>query len=87
MFLWYGLYHFQAARYDDKKIMAQYGWPRIFYDDITSVKSKWGDIIIASDSKEIHIKQSTVEEESLTAFIDYLEQKASKAINKSVLLQ
>lgn len=87
MFLWYGLYHYQAARYDDKKIMAQYGWPRIYYKDIVSIRYKWGNIIIASDTKKIHINKNAVEEESLNAFIEHLEHKTSNAINKSVLLQ
>jgi len=34
---WLGLYYFQAVRYDDEKITAQYGWPKIYDNKITSM--------------------------------------------------
>lgn len=83
---WFGMLYFQAARYDDKKISAQFGWPRIYYEDIVSIKSKWGDIIIKSEKREISINRDTVDEESLKKFINHLDQKTSKPLNKKVLL-
>ena len=81
-----GLYYYQAVRYDDEKITAQYGWPRIYYDDIISVKSKWGDIVIKSDKQEINISRNILDEESLKYFVKYLDKKTLKPLDTSLLL-
>jgi glutamine amidotransferase-like uncharacterized protein len=83
---WYGLYYFEAARYDDKKIIAQYGWPRINYGDIVSVKSKWGDIVISSEKHEITINKEVVDQQSLEKFITYLDKKTTKPLDTSILV-
>lgn len=83
---WFGLYYFQAVRYDDEKITAQYGWPKIYYNDIISIQSHWGDISIKSDKREINIPKDDVDEESFKAFIEFLDQKTEKPINTSILL-
>jgi glutamine amidotransferase-like uncharacterized protein len=85
-FLWFGLYYYQAARYDNKKIIAQYGWPRIHYNDIISVKTKFGDIIIKSEKREISINRESVDEESLKSFIEFLNQKTPKPLNTDMLM-
>ncbi len=76
--LWLGLYYFQAARYDDKKITAQFGWPRIRYDEITAIEEKWGDFIIKSKKHEIGINGGVVDEKSFKQFVDYIKIKAQE---------
>lgn len=83
---WFGLYYYQAVRYDEEKIIAQFGWPRIYYKDIISIKSKWDDIIIKSNKRDISISRNLVDEESLKTFIEHLDQNTPKPIDTSILL-
>jgi low affinity Fe/Cu permease len=83
---WFGMMYFEVARYDDEKISAPYGWPRIYYKDIVSIKSKLGDIIIKSDKREIAINKDTADQKSLEKFIEYLDLTTLKYINETTLL-
>ena len=79
--LWFGFLYFQAGRYDDKKIMAQFGWPRIDYKDITSVNYKWGDIIIKSKNRQIGINKAVVDEDSLKKFDVHLKKHSPQSLD------
>jgi hypothetical protein len=79
LLFWTGINYYQSARYDDTKIVAQFGWPAIRYDDIVSVDAKWGDIIIKSDKRAISIRRNIVDEDSLKEFIDHLNTKMQES--------
>ena len=72
---WFGITYFQAAKYDDQKIMAQFGWPQIKYEDIVSIEKKFGDILIKSEKREIGINKDIVDEASLNNFLEYLKKR------------
>lgn len=84
--LWIGLYYYQAARYDQNQVIAQYGWPRINYENIISVTTKFGDIIITSEKREISINRESVEEKSLKTFVEFLHKKTAIPLDKKTLL-
>lgn len=72
---WLGMVYYQAAKYTGEKIMAQFGWPTIDYTDIISVETKFGDLLIKSEKREIVINKDVVDEESLKKFLALLETK------------
>ncbi len=76
--LWFGMYYYQAIRYDEKKIMAQFGWPRIPYDEVISIDEKWGDLIIKSKKHKIGINKDVIDEKSFENFIAHLKLKTQK---------
>lgn len=75
LFLVWGIYYFQTARYDHKKIMAQFGWPRLYYKDITSVKYVAGDILIQTEKRKLGINTAYADKKSLDDFVEFLGQK------------
>jgi len=83
--LWFGLYYYQIARYTDDKIMAQFGWPSIHYDQIVSIERKWGDIVIKSEKEQINIKSDLANQESLIAFLKHLDSKTSQKYTRAII--
>ncbi|MBS3737799.1 hypothetical protein [Mesohalobacter halotolerans] len=72
---------YQVARYDDHKITAQFGWPKIYYKDIIDVKYFAGDILIKSDKRSIGINTQVADKSSLYEFASILEQKTGYELN------
>ena len=67
--------YFQAAKYNDEKIVAQFGWPQIKYEDIVSIEKKFGDILIKSKKSKIGINKDIVDRVSLDNFLEYLKKR------------
>ncbi|GGE15091.1 hypothetical protein [Psychroflexus salis] len=72
---WFGMIYFQAAKYNDEKIVAQFGWPQIKYEDIVSIEKKFGDILIKSKKSKIGINKDIVDRVSLDNFLEYLKKR------------
>jgi len=80
-FFCFGLLFYQNARYNDQKIIGQFGWPKIYYKDITEVKYFAGDIVIKTKKRSFGINKQTAEEESLRRFKEILEQQTELELN------
>lgn len=81
---WLGMIGFQAVKYDDEKVIAQFGWPRIKYTDIISIEKKFGDILIKSAKRDIGINKDVVDEESLNQFLEHLKKKIPEPVKNSL---
>lgn len=81
---WLGMIGFQAVKYDDEKVIAQFGWPRIKYTDIISIEKKFGDILIKSAKRDIGINKDIVDEESLNQFLEHLKKKIPEPVKNSL---
>ncbi|GGE31201.1 hypothetical protein GCM10010832_09520 [Psychroflexus planctonicus] len=75
---------FQAVKYDDEKVIAQFGWPRIKYTDIISIEKKFGDILIKSEKRDIGINKDVADEESLNQFLEHLKKKIPEPMKNSL---
>lgn len=80
-FFCFGLLFYQNARYDDQRIIGQFGWPKIYYKDITDVKYFAGDIVIKTKKRSFGINKQTADEESLRKFKEILEQQTEFRLN------
>lgn len=81
---WLGMIGFQAVKYDDEKVIAQFGWPRIKYTDIVTIEKKFGDILIKSAKRDIGINKDVVDEESLNQFLEHLKKKIPEPVKNSL---
>ncbi len=79
----WGLIYFQNGRYDDKKIIAPFAWPRIFFNDIEEVKSFAGDIVIKTQKRSFGINKKSADEASFQKFIEVLRSQTQIQINFS----
>ena len=79
--LFFGQLFYQNARYDDQKIIGQFGWPKIYYKDITEVKYFAGDIVIKTDRRTIGINTQVADKTSLQKFIKTFEQQTEFKLN------
>ncbi|RRO24401.1 hypothetical protein [Flavobacteriaceae bacterium 14752] len=80
-FFCFGLLFYQNARYDDQRIIGQFGWPKIYYKDITEVKYFAGDVVIKTKKRSFGINKQTADEESLLKFKEILEQQTEFRLN------
>lgn len=76
-----GSFYNQVARYDDQKIIGQFGWSNIYYKDITEIKYFAGDIVIKTDRRTIGINTQVADKTSLQKFIKTLEQQTEFKLN------
>lgn len=74
-FLVWGMYYFHNTRYNHEKIKGQFGWPRLYYKDITSVKYVAGDILILTEKRKLGINTAYADKKSLDDFVGFLKNR------------
>ncbi len=79
----FGFLYYQVVRYDNQKVVAQFGWPKIYFKDIIEVKYVFGDIVIKTNKRTIGVNTQVVDKASLQKFIKTLEQQTEFQLNLS----